>query len=266
MDRNGENPRGVHAIRVLAGRKGFTLDSLIDAAYDSYLPAFDELLPSLFKAFRDLPLSDERRRQLAEPVALLESWDRRWSLNSVATSVAVYWGQELWRRYGADPESRSLSLYREIAQTSTPAMRLDALTSAIEKLRTDFGTWKTPWRDINRYQRLTGDVVQEFRDTAPSVPVPFASSQWGSLAAFGAKTYPGTKRMYGTLGNSFVAVVEFGRKLRAKAISVGGENCDPKSPHFNDQAEQYALGKLRDVYFYPEDLDRHAKRTYHPGK
>jgi acyl-homoserine-lactone acylase len=37
--------------------------------------------------------------------------------------------------------------------------------------------------------------------------VPFTSSQWGSLASFGAKRYPGTRRYYGTSGNSFVAAV-----------------------------------------------------------
>jgi hypothetical protein len=87
--------------------------------------------------------------------------------------------------------------------------------------------------------------------------VPFTSAQWGSLASFGAKRWPGTKKYYGTLGNSFVAVVEFGDKVRARAVSAGGESGDPASPHFNDQAMRYSLGNLRDVYFYPEDVKGH---------
>ena len=130
----------------------------------------------------------------------------------------------------------------------------------------DFGTWKTPWGEINRYQRVNGDIVQRFDDAAPSIPVGFTSSRWGSLASFGARTYAGTKKMYGTTGNSFVAVVEFGDRVRAKAVTAGGESGDPRSRHFNDQATRYSTGDLREVYFYRSQLDGHVERQYHPGK
>ncbi len=129
----------------------------------------------------------------------------------------------------------------------------------------DFGTWQTQWGDINRFQRLTGDIVQHFNDAAPSIPVGFTSSQWGSLASFAARPYPGTKKWYGTSGNSFVAVVEFGDRVQAKAVSAGGESGDPASPHFNDQAKRYATGDLREVYFYRSQLQGHTQREYHPG-
>ncbi len=89
-------------------------------------------------------------------------------------------------------------------------------------------------------------------DAAPSIPVGFTGGTWGSLASFGSRPYPGTKRWYGTSGNSFVAVVEFGERVRALAVSAGGESGDPRSPHFNDQAERYATGNLREVLFYPD--------------
>jgi acyl-homoserine-lactone acylase len=108
--------------------------------------------------------------------------------------------------------------------------------------------------------------VQPFNDTAPSIPVAFTSARWGSLASFGARTYDGTKKMYGTSGNSFVAVVEFGDTVRARAVTAGGESGDPSSPHFNDQAQRYATGDLREVYFYPAQLKGHTERTYRPGQ
>src|SRR5262249_17827272 len=37
VEKGGESARGLHAIRVLQGKKDFTLDSLIAAAYDTYL-------------------------------------------------------------------------------------------------------------------------------------------------------------------------------------------------------------------------------------
>ena len=244
-----ESPRGFHALRVFDNKKGFTLDGLIAAAYDGYLPAFDTMLPPLFKAYDDLPADNPLKTKLGEQIAVLRAWDHRWSVSSAAMSLAEYWGQRAGR-----------------PDRATPDQLLQALAAASDRLTADFGTWKTPWGDINRYQRLTGDIVQQFNDAAPSVPVGFTSSRWGSLAAFGARTYAGTKKMYGTSGNSFVAVVEFGPRVRAKAVSAGGESGDPSSPHFADQAVRYATGNLRDVYFYPDELRAHIERQYHPGQ
>jgi acyl-homoserine-lactone acylase len=158
-----------------------------------------------------------------------------------------------------------MSVYDYMAKRTTPAQLLAALASASDTLAANFGTWKTAWGELNRFQRLTGDIVQPFNDSGPSLPVGFTSSRWGSLASFGARPYRNTKKWYGTSGNSFVAVVEFGDSVKAKAVSAGGESGDPKSPHFNDQAQRYVTGDLRDVYFYPADVKAHTKRQYNPG-
>jgi acyl-homoserine-lactone acylase len=249
---------------VLAGRRDFTLSRLRDAAFDSYLTAFAALIPPLVRAHEKLPARDRRKAALAGPIDVLRAWDHRWSADSIATSLAVYWGQELWQR--AEGKRTGNSMYNHIAEHTTPAQQLDALAAACDRLAADFGTWRTRWGDINRFQRLTGDIEQRFDDAAPSIPVPFTSAQWGSLASFGARTYPGTKRMYGSSGNSFVAVVEFGERVRALAVTAGGESGHPGSPHFGDQAARYASGDLREVYFHPAQLAGHTERTYRPGR
>ena len=267
MDEFGENPRGVHAMRVLAARKDFTLPTLIDAAYDSWLPAFADLVPVLLSSYDGLAATDPMRARLADQIGVLRGWDYRWSETSVPTSLAVYWGEEMWRRVSASAaESENMSIYEFIARKTTPMQRLDALAAASGRLARDFGRWTVPWGEINRFQRLTGDIVQPFNDAGASIPVAFTSSRWGSLASFGARTWPGTKKMYGTSGNSFVAVVEFGDSVRAKAITAGGESGHPSSRHFNDQAMRYTKGQLRDVYFYPSQLRGHVERRYKPGQ
>jgi acyl-homoserine-lactone acylase len=260
-----ESPRGFHALRVLDKKKDFTLDSLIAAAYDSYLPAFDVLMPRLLTAYDAAPASNPLKAKLSEQVKALRGWDYRWSTTSVPTALAVYWGEELGRRVGEEARKAGVTADHYMANSATADEQLQALAAASDKLTTDFGKWNTPWGDINRFQRLTGDIVQPFSDAGPSIPVGFTSSRWGSLASFGAKSYKDTKKMYGNTGNSFVAVVEFGDTVRAKAVSAGGESGDPKSKHFKDQAERYSTGSLRDVYFYPAQLKGHTGRTYHPG-
>lgn len=265
MDYTGENPRGIHAIRVLESRTSMTLDSLIAAAYDSELPAFETLFPPLFRDYDALPASNPLKEKLAEPVASLRAWDKRYTLESAPTSLAIYWGENLWRAVSRAAGQARVNTYTYMEQRATSAERLGALDAAVDTLAAHFGNWQTPWGEINRYQRLTGDIVQPFNDSGPSLPVAFASSRWGSLAAFGAATFNGTKRLYGTRGNSFVAAVEFGPKVRAKAIMAGGQSGDVNSPHFGDQAEMYARGEFRDVLFYPEELAGKVERTYKPG-
>jgi acyl-homoserine lactone acylase PvdQ len=255
-----ESARGLHAIRLLHDKKDFTLDSLMTAAYDSYLPWFAKTIPVLVKAWDNAP-----SEKLKDQIAVLRNWDLRWSVDSVPTSLAVFWGEEVLKHVGNEPRKLHVPT-EDYVSTQVPARQLlDALAAASDRLTSDFGSWKTPWGNINRFQRLTGDIVQPFNDSAPSIPVGFTSSMWGSLASFGARPYPGTKRWYGTSGNSFVAVVEFGKTVRAKAVTAGGESGHPSSPHFNDEARRYATGNLREVYFYRSQLQGHTEREYHPG-
>ncbi len=259
-----ESPRGRHALRVLPGKKDFTIASLISAAYDSWLPSFARMIPGLIKSYDNLPATDPLRTTLAGPIAALRGWDYRWGTSSIPTSIAVFWGEDLFNRIGADARAATMSPETYAIERATDAERLQSLAAATSKLAADFGTWQTPWGEINRFQRITDDIYPKFDDAAPSIPVPFTSSRWGSLASFAARAYPGTKKWYGTSGNSFVAVVEFGDSVRARAVTAGGESGDPPSPHFNDEALRYSTGNLRDVYFYPSQLRGHTERVYHP--
>jgi len=266
VENGGESARGVHAIRVLRQKKDFTLESLRAAAYDSYLPWFEKPLPALFKAWDETASASPLRTRTAAQISVLRDWNLRWDVSSVATSVAVFWGEEIRRRVLGPARTAGVSPEEYIGSGKVPPEELlQSLVTASDKLAADFGKWNTPWGEINRFQRLTGDLVQPFHDAEPSIPVGFTSAIWGSLASFGARPYPATKKFYGTTGNSFVAVVEFGPKVQARAVTAGGESGDPKSKHFNDQAKRYSTGDLREVYFYRSQLVGHTEREYHPG-
>jgi acyl-homoserine-lactone acylase len=261
-----ESPRGRHALMLLPGKKDFTIASLISTAYDSYLPSFARMMPGLLKSYDNLPASDPLKAKLADPITALRGWNYRWAANSVPTSIAVFWGEDLYDRVGAEARRAAMSAETYIIDRATDAERLQSLDEATTKLEHDFGSWSTPWGEINRFQRITDDIFPKFDDSAPSIPVPFASSRWGSLASFAARQYPGTRKWYGTSGNSFVAAIEFGDSVRARAITAGGESGNPASPHFDDEAVRYSTGNLRDVYFYPSQLKGHIEREYHPGE
>lgn len=269
MANNPENFRGIHAVQVLDGVTDFTLESLLEAAYDPTLTAFEQLVPRLELVTAVLNQSEDGTSissEVLEYINLLREWDYRYSADSVETSLAVYWAQNLFDAVRADASAAGANAYDYMVEQATDRQILSALRNAADTLKNDFGSWQVPWGEINRYQRLTGDLEQNFDDDADSIAVPFASGRWGSLASFGARTYPGTKRMYGTSGNSFVAAVEFGDRVRARAITVGGLSNNPESPHFDDQAQMYADGEFRDVNFYRADVEADLERRYHPGE
>jgi acyl-homoserine-lactone acylase len=264
MDTVGETPRGLHAILVLQDKSDFTIASLNAAAYDPYLTAFARLIPTLVKAFDARPAAGFMKNKLTGQIEILRSWNYRWSLDSVATTLACLWGDELWSQVEKDAKNAKVSAYDYIANHTGDSQKLDALAAVSDRLEHDYGTWRVPWGEINRFQRLTGDIARTFTDAGPSVPIAFTSARWGSLASFGARRYEGTTKYYGSTGNSFVAVVEFGDKVSARAVSTGGESGDPNSTHFDDQTARYADGNLREVYFYPAQLAGHSEREYHP--
>jgi acyl-homoserine-lactone acylase len=266
VDRYSENARGLHAIRVLESRTDFTVDRLVEAAYDSYLTAFEQLLPRVLAAFDRTSAGNPLKAKLSEQIDSLRGWDYRWSERSIPTSLAVFMGEDLQRRVRRAAQAARMSPYDYAISRAAPAEVLQSLAAASDTLVSHFGSWKTPWGEINRFQRLTGDVDHPFDDAAPSIPVPFTSARWGSLASFGATARRGTKKWYGTSGNSFVAVVEFGDSVWARAVTAGGQSGNPASPHFNDQAERYAAGNLRPVYFYRGQLEGHIEREYRPGQ
>jgi acyl-homoserine-lactone acylase len=255
MDTASANPRGDHAIALLSRARSLTHEGLERIAYDPWMPFFDAMIAGL------PPPGDGRT---GDAIRMLARWDRRWSADSQATTLANFWGEELWALAGQQ-RPRHGNMW-EAMRALAPSERLDALARAVDRLEREFGRWRVPWGEVNRFQRIDDAITnQAFHDDGPSIAVPFASARWGSLASFGAHSYPGTRRWYGTSGNSFVAIVEFGPRTRAWAVTAGGESGDPASPHFNDQAERYARGNLRPVYFYADDLAGHVERTYHPG-
>ena len=261
----GENARGLHAVRVLDGKRDFTIDKLIAAGYDSQLTAFEPLLPRLFKAYETAG-DATMQAAMREPIEALRGWDMRYSLTSVPTSLAVFWFAELRERSVNEARAAGINVIDYMSTKSNEAVLLESLPAAVARLEKDFGTWKTPWGEINRFQRLTGDIKQPFDDSKPSTPIAYASGNLGSLASFGMSSTRSTKRLYGEVGNSFVAAVEFGPRIRAKSILVGGQSGDPASKHFNDQSELYSRGEFKDVLFYREDVEKNLERKYRPGE
>lgn len=269
MAPDGENFRGVSALRLLNRPVKYNMDKVIAMGYDTYLSAFEVLLPALIKAYDGLPATDTLKSTLKNPVDILRKWDYHSAENSVAAALAMEWAPRLnsmIQKVYIDPEEKDqVTSTTAFAQTAKPIDLLVPLKATINNLNQRFGKWQVTWGEINRFQRLTGNIDEQYDDNAPSLPVAFGSGIWGQLPSFRSSMFKTNKR-YGTSGNSFVCVVEFGDRIKAKSVLAGGNSGDPKSKHFNDQALMYSKGQFKDVYFYKEDVLKNAERIYRPGE
>ncbi len=263
MAPDAENFRGVHAVRVLAGVDDLTLEDLIELAHDPYLPGFETLVGGLLDAWDH---AEHPPATLAAPIDMLRKWDLAAGKDSVAMSLAHFYGMNYLAR-ATFPEGMSeMERITMLGTATPPGQRLEVLADTVAMLVDDFGDWRMPWGELNRFQRLSGAIELAYDDGRPSLAVGMANSRWGALADFGAERHDGTKRLYGDNGNSFVAVVEFGDRVRAKSILVGGQSNDPDSPHFDDQAPLYVEHEFKDVAYYREDVERRAQERYRPGE
>ncbi len=270
MSMDVQNGRGINALRLFDNDKKFTMDKVITAGYDHYLSVFAILLPSLVDAYKKADENDSVKKQVTEAIQVLQSWDYYSSEQSVATTIAIEWGniiiQKIPQLSIEENESDQIELFKLLARKTAAKEQLSMLASALQKLQSKYGTWKMAWGDINRYQRNTGKAKEIFSDDLPSMPSALTSSKWGSLPAFESRSYNGSKKLYGYSGNSFIAAIEFGKKVVAKTISTGGEASIPNSKHFADQADMFLHGKLKDIFFYKEDVMQHVEKQYHPGE
>ena len=271
MAPDGENFRGINAVRTLNETSNYNVDKVIKAGYDTRLAAFEVLVPALVNAFeKNVKYPDSLYALLVGPVTVLKHWDYRSSENSIATTLAIEWGERVLPLIKASTGTDDVSKTKLFAADAKPEALLLPLLTTITDLQKRFGRWQMGWGQINRFQRISSDIENKFNDKLPSYPVGFASSRWGMLPSYSSRIFQGTQKRYGVNGNSFICAVEFGRlgnhKIKAKALLAGGQSGDEESPHFFDQGKAYSKGLFRNVWFYKEDVLNHAERTCHPGE
>ncbi|MDR6197444.1 penicillin acylase family protein [Siphonobacter sp. SORGH_AS_0500] len=268
MHPDGHTPRAVHAVKVLTPLKEATMDDVVKASYDHYLPSGERYVPSLIAAYHTLT-SDSLKSLLKEPIDVLKKWDFKTDTNSIATTLTVHWLEKIIQLDMARLP-RPVTTEEQYSLTNGAAMTTEflsareqvmALAQVVEELKKEYGTWEVTWGNANRFQRTDGDPS----DDKPSWAVPATPGFMGSLNAYVSRKMPQTHKRYGVTGNTFVAAVEFGDKLRAKTILTGGSSSDPRSPHYTDQVRGYIDGTYKEIYFYKEDVLKHVEKKYRPG-
>ncbi len=246
-----------------------TLEEMQQYAYDStlYWPLTE--LPRYTRALARLEESNPRLARRVSPYfEHLLDWDCKASLESTQATLCAAWYEEL---YGFGYPAETL----KPRYVDSMDARFKALLTAATKLKGLFGDWKVPWGDVNRIQRHS-DVADLFKipfsDKEESIP---CAGVPGPLGVVFTQYYTPsinipfvreTKKHYGVVGLTYMAVFEFGDKVRGGSVLNFGSSSDPESPHYVDQSKLVSQKKLKPSLFYWDDVEAAAEIVYHPGE
>jgi acyl-homoserine lactone acylase PvdQ len=263
MAPDGENGRGITAVKLLEQVDKINLDDLIHLGYNKHMSAFDVLLPPFLAYAKNITLNEREKKA----IDYLSNWNHDGDTASIATSIAIEWATEWSKEIPAalteETSTQVWKKYERMVEAVPNEKKLQLLNKVLAQLEKIYGSWEITWGSINRYQRV--NPGEKWSDALPSIAVAQASSKWGTLPAFESKRLDQTNKRYGYSGNSFIAAVSFGKKLEAKTIITGGQSRFANSTHFIDQARKYINGDFKTIHFYKEDVLANEVTSYKPG-
>ena len=270
MSYENQNFRAEEAVRLLSAPGKISFEKFQEIVTSPHLTMMHHWRPQILKAYQNISnvqLSPDEK--LSNAINLLMAWDDRYSLTSRATTLAVEWAKNYssWVQQilpSGRVQSEASQYYAGEKLPVNDSVAVQLLSAACDSLFHRYGSIPE-WGEVNRLQRIkTTGKAESFSDDKLSFPVAATPGSMGSLFAFSTRRNQ-TKKNYGTGGNTYVALIEMGKRIRIRSIFTFGQSADPQSPHYIDQAALYAAGKFKEAWFYKEDVEKHAVRKYHPG-
>ena len=245
--------RSQHALELLrSAKQRLSLADVARLKHSYRMLLADRVKPDLLRALRAA-----EDTALEEGIAVLERWDNTAAPDSRGGTLFERW----WRRYGQGvrPADRFAEPWTRDDPTGTPrgladpARAVTTFREAIADVRQRFGALDVAWGDVHRVRIGSADY-----------PVGGCGGDLGCFRVLQFRDDPDGKRVVQG-GDGWILAVEFGDTPKAVSVLGYGQSIRPDSPHRSDQAERFAKGELKPVFFEWRDVEREAMRRYRPG-
>jgi acyl-homoserine-lactone acylase len=231
---------------MMADDPSITFDELVAYKHSTRLELAERILDDLFKAIDEYGTATSK-----EAKVVLEKWDRNADATSTGAVMFIQWAMAM------NPYSEKMFAVKwdEKNPRKTPDGLADPkgavakLDEVATKLKAKFGTMAVPYGDVAR-----------LRSGSINLPANGSDGAVGSFRVADASPVDDkTFKIDG--GDSWVGVIEFGEKIRAKVLMSYGNSSQEGDQHSGDQLKYFSEKKLRDAYFYPADVKKHKVRT-----
>ena len=234
---------------MLLADKTISWDELLEYRKSTRSSLADRILGDLISSARDS--GDE---SAIEGAKVLAAWDRQTLPDSRGAVLFLKWTQEvgLRRVYNNDffvekwSPDNPLSTPRGLAD---PDAAVTALATVTKLLKTTYGAVDVSW----------GEVVR-VRYAGQDHPSSVGAGPLGTFRAGFIRSQDKDGKITVRGGNTFVAAIEFGERVRARGILGPGNATEESTGHFGDQLGLHATAEFRDILYYREDVEAGAVR------
>jgi len=234
--------RPQRAINMIKNDSSVSFDELVNYKLNTGAEAADRFLDDLFNAVNKYPDS-----VALKAAAVLQSWNRLADAGSKGAVLFTAWFDKLtpaiytkrWNR--AEPLSTPDGLNDE-------RQAVELLVKAAKEVEEKYGSMNIAWGNVYRLRMNDMDLP--------------ASGGWQQQGVFMSITYASDKenKFRAEGGETFIAVTEFGKKVKAEVLLCYGNATQPGNKHSTDQLNLLAEKKLRPAFMTKEEVMKNLER------
>ena len=226
--------RPQRAINQIKDDASITFEELVGYKLNTGMEAADRFLDDLLAAVKQFPDSVAQRAAL-----VLQQWDKATNVDSRGAVLFARWSDMLRDSMFSIPWNPAQPITTPDG-LKDPQKAVALLSKAATEVEKMYGALDIAWGEVNRFK--VGDY---------NLPANGGSGNYGIFRTMYFVRNSSDNKSYAVAGDTYVAVTEFGPKVRARVLLSYGNATQPGSKHIGDQLSLLSQKKLR-----PALLDR----------
>ena len=220
--------RPQHAVNMIKDDASITYDELVAYKLNTTMEAADRFLDDLLAAVQQHP-----EPTADKAAAVLRTWDKATNADSRGAVLFARWFDQIDAGMMAVPFNSAQPVTTPDG-LKDPQGAVALLVKAATEVEKQYGSLDVAWGDVNRF-KVGG---YEF-------PANGGSAEYGLFRTIYFQRNPADNKNYAFYGDSYVAITEFGPKVKAQVLLSYGNATQPGSKHIGDQLSLLAQKKLR---------------------